>query len=615
MQYTRKLFINHWPVILVLIAGFAMRITRLTQQSLWLDELHTMNEADPSIGWNELFGHLKCCDQHPPLQFIIARFSFTIFGHTEFVARFISVIVGTFSILAMYWLGRQMLNKRLGLIAAILTCINYYNLFYSQEARCYIFAFLFAALSFLYFIKLVQQPDRKNMIGYALLTLGLLYSHYYSLFVVAAQVFLALFFILSEKSPARTRLFRLFLVSGVIIAIGYVPILPLLKATTGIKSFWIAEVDHNFLQNYFSDYFGNAAVLIPVLTGLLLVYVINVAMNGNKERAAPVKDNMLSFSFIVLAGWMFITLLIPYIRSVTAFPMLFPRYTIVVLPAILLAIAYGIELFGKRLLVTVVTVLVVVLTLVHLLGTRKYYKAVSKTQFREMTEFVVSNNSGNYPIINERTPWHQGYYLKRLGSKVAILNGKKENTIDSIVMKSSARYDFKGFWIVGAHGDQKPGALMAAKLDSGYVLLKQADFYDAWAQLYVEASHAEGKMYTLSYNDFEGGAVLSDERVVAIWSGSIVSKPIALARGKYTVTISVKGDRGGDQFPHLIVYVDGKKISDFFVSANMESRQFVFVNNSDEPVVIKIEMDNDYAEEGKGDRNAFVARVLLEASQ
>jgi hypothetical protein len=613
MQYTRKLFINHWPVIVVLTAGFAMRITGLTHQSLWLDELHTMNEADPSIGWNELFGHLKCCDQHPPLQFIIARFAFTVFGHTEFVARFISVIVGTLSILAMYWLGRQMLNKRLGLIAAILTCINYYNILYSQEARCYIFAFLFAALSFLFFIKLVQQPGRKNMIGYGLFTLGLLYSHYYSLFVVAAQVFLALFFILAEKPPGRGRLFRLFLLSGAIMVIGYIPIFPLLKATTGIKSFWIAEIDHHFLQNYFSDYFGNAAILLPILAGLLLVYVVNVAINGSRKRAIPVKDDMLSFSFVVLVGWVFITLLIPYIRSVTAFPMLFPRYTIVVLPAILLAIAYGIELFGKPLLVAGTTTLVVIVTLVYLQGSRKYYTAVSKTQFREMTAYVVANNDKSYPIINERAYWHQGYYLRRQGSKSVVLNGKKESVIDSIIAKSSARYDLNAFWVVGAHGDKKPDVSAVARLDSGYILLKQADFFDAWAQLYVAKTAADGKIYVIDYNGFEGGAVLAADKMVAIWTGSIESKPVTLPKGKYNVTLSVKGDPGGGQFPHLNIYINGKKITDFFVTATMENKQFVFQSNSDGPVVIRIEMDNDYAAEGQGDRNAFVGTVLFEA--
>src|SRR5688500_17906536 len=126
---------ENWPILLILVVAFLMRIYKLTHQSLWLDELHNMNEADPDISWGTMFNYLRSSDQHPPLYFIVERLSFSIFGHTEFVARFISVIAGTVSVWAMYLLGKEFLNKSLGTIVAIITCVNYYNLYYSQEAR------------------------------------------------------------------------------------------------------------------------------------------------------------------------------------------------------------------------------------------------------------------------------------------------------------------------------------------------------------------------------------------------------------------------------------------------------------------------------------------------
>ena len=146
----------------MLLTGLLLRFYGLTYQSLWLDELHTMNEADPAISWSNLFSQLKCCDPHPPLHFIITRLAFTIFGHTEFVARAISALIGTASIAALYLLGKEMCNKTVGLIAAALTCVNYYNIYYSQEARMYILAFLFAALSYLYFIKLIKNTTHHH---------------------------------------------------------------------------------------------------------------------------------------------------------------------------------------------------------------------------------------------------------------------------------------------------------------------------------------------------------------------------------------------------------------------------------------------------------------------
>ena len=180
-----------WILLIVLIA-FVLRIRGLNYQSLWLDELHTMNEADPSLSWGQLFDFLRTNEHHPPLFFILERIFFSIFGHTAFVARTLSVIAGTAGIWAMYLLGKELLNKNLGILCALFTCFNFFNLAYSQEARPYALAFLFATLSFTWFIRLVKFPSRKNAISYAIFTLLLLYSHYYSLFVLAAQVLLLL---------------------------------------------------------------------------------------------------------------------------------------------------------------------------------------------------------------------------------------------------------------------------------------------------------------------------------------------------------------------------------------------------------------------------------------
>src|SRR6185503_15042542 len=112
-----------------MICAFVMRLWKIDFQSLWLDELHTMNISDPDIGWKDMLGYLKCCDQHPPLFFFLARISFEFFGYTAVSARLISVIAGTVSVWAMYLLGKEILNRNLGLIAAALTTVNFYNLY------------------------------------------------------------------------------------------------------------------------------------------------------------------------------------------------------------------------------------------------------------------------------------------------------------------------------------------------------------------------------------------------------------------------------------------------------------------------------------------------------
>ena len=194
--------------------------------------------------------------------------------------------------------------------------------------------------------------------------------------------------------------------------------------------------------------------LKPILLLLLAVYVFNVFYAEKKLNSNPVKSNPLWFSFIVLSIWIIITYLIPYLRSLLVVPMLHPRYTIVVLPAFLIAIAYGIELINFKPLKMFILCTFVVLSLTSLLISRRYYSQVSKTQFREMTQFVVENNNENYPIIDELVSWQHQYYFKALKFKPTILEGSKLNVIDSILAGRNQKYIVKGFWIVGAHGEQ-----------------------------------------------------------------------------------------------------------------------------------------------------------------
>ena len=136
-----------WLTAILIITAF-LRFLALDKQSLWLDELHTMNEAAPALTLKEMFSYLTCCDQHPPLYFLFEKLLFSVFGHTSLVARSFSATLGVGSVWLMYLLGKELSGKRLGLIAAAITCVNYYNILYSQEARDYIMAFFFAALSF-----------------------------------------------------------------------------------------------------------------------------------------------------------------------------------------------------------------------------------------------------------------------------------------------------------------------------------------------------------------------------------------------------------------------------------------------------------------------------------
>ena len=84
---------NKWLVILLFLATI-LRVYNVDFQSVWLDEIHTINEANPSLSFSEMYQLMMITEPHPPLYFILVKIVFTVFGYTTFVLRCFSALLG-----------------------------------------------------------------------------------------------------------------------------------------------------------------------------------------------------------------------------------------------------------------------------------------------------------------------------------------------------------------------------------------------------------------------------------------------------------------------------------------------------------------------------------------
>ena len=520
----------------------------------------------------------------------------------------LSALIGVGSVWLMYLLGKELMGKRLGLIAAAITCLNYFNLLYSQEARDYIMAFFFAALSYLFLFRLIKTGSRKNVWPYALSALAVMYSHYYGLFLVTGEFLTAGFFWIMQPSD-RKLLFRNFLIAAIIIIIGYLPWLSFLKDMAAINAFWIGPVDPEFVQNFFFAYFDNSGILKPFLILAVIYFCIQTFRFHSVEAA---RYSALELSFIGFLITLLTTYGIPYLRSLLVVPMLFDRYTIVILPAIIMVIAMGFYLIESRAIRYSVVAAFLFLSLTDILYAKKFYTSIRKTQFRELTEFISSEKKYQYPIINQRTSWQHQYYLNYYHYKGRVLVGQKDALVDSILRKSSPAYDLPGFWIIGAHGNEtKITDVTKAALDTAYDLVKAEDFFDCWAQLYIARGVLAGQRFVIGPDKFPGYVTtLDNERFIAVWGGAINSLPISLKTGQYTIDIRSRGYSSQNVFPHLNIYVNNQLIGNFFVTQDLQKKEFDLEIKKDSDVIFKIEMDNDFAD-ASGDRNAFISKIII----
>ncbi len=608
---------DRWRLSIILIVAFVLRCWGLDTQSLWLDELHTMVESDPDTSWQVMLDYLMCCDQHPPLSFALSKILFLLFGHTAVVARSLSVVVGTLSVFVLYQLGKELVNRQVGLVAALLTCFNYFNLHYSQEARPYILSFLFAAWSFVFLLRLIKGSSLKNAVLYAITALLMLYSHYFGLMVMMAQIAIGVLFFFLEKEQKKQYLIH-YSISGAIIGVGFAPWLPFLLEMSAIKKFWIAPVDGDFAVSFFLEFFGNLDLLKPILALLLLHYCLMVFRSASSPDMS-FKKQTLHFSFVIVLFWIGISLLVPYLRSVLVVPMLLSRYAIVVLPAFLVLIAYSIQLIPNRIVRFSVLTTIVVLALVDIFAVQDVYGKVHKTQFREMTQYITNGSEQNTTIINEVTGWQHQYYLKHFNNNAPLLRGEKVALIDSIINRTSPKYALDSFWLVGAHGDAKlaPGPLQDS-LNKNYLLAKQADFYDAWAQFYVSLNSGEERAIKLDHRDFDPQWRFdyNNAAVVAIWGGAVNSFPVALAEGTYEISLLARGTKLAEEYPKLAVSVNEQEIGSYFVTGEYQLKAFTYQQQEAAEVRFKVAIQNDSANAELGeDRNAFMLNLVCKKVQ
>ena len=158
---------NKWLILILFVATF-LRLYKIDFQSLWMDEIYSMNVSSPNQTLSNLISEVNAREGFPYLYFITLKILFTIFGHTAIIARLFSAFFGVLSVFAVYKFGKSLFTNTVGLVAAVLMAINEYNIYISQDARPYTL-YLFATIVSFYFLStIIKENTRKNAILYGL---------------------------------------------------------------------------------------------------------------------------------------------------------------------------------------------------------------------------------------------------------------------------------------------------------------------------------------------------------------------------------------------------------------------------------------------------------------
>ena len=309
----------------IIALGAALRFWHLGARSLWVDEGATA--AIARLDWWNFLRLLWRREANMSFYYLLMR-GWIHLGHGEAWLRALSAIFGVLAIPAICFLGRSLWGRSAGLVAALLLALNAYHIRYSQEARAYSLALLWAILSVYFLVQLIQRPSRDVRWKYCTASALAVYSHFYAALVLLAQAAAVFRLLKTNEEPGEQvrRAWR-------IILLVMIPIVVFLVATGAGPLAWLPRPGWHDVHQ-FAIYLSGAGG--DMLLGLYLVALVLAAIAWHRSRHEPG-----SWRYELVFAWLLLPVGIVFGLSLLK-PIFMNRFLIVVLPALCLLAAAGI---------------------------------------------------------------------------------------------------------------------------------------------------------------------------------------------------------------------------------------------------------------------------------
>lgn len=355
IERIKNIISNKYFILTILtILAFFIRLLNIDKfYGLWNDEMLTYLFASKSFP----LGILKVIfkeDFHMPLYYLYLGGWMRLFGTNDIILRLASVLWGTLTIPALYYLGKTYKSEKLGYLISLIGCFSPIMVMYSQEVRLYSMLVFFATLSVTFFLKLLDNPSKKNLLLFSLTNLILIYTYIMGIVFVFTELLLITIHLYTYK---RESLFNYFKVSVIFFVLS-IPCLTLIINSlytanqTLIDSIAWAVPSSSFLISLINDWFS------PLFTCCYIQDISRLAILSQQHGAfyvlfmsLPVllfavgfiialKNKGEKLNYLLIIGATF--LLVEIILQMFSHLVIVTKYTLVFWPIIILISASGI---------------------------------------------------------------------------------------------------------------------------------------------------------------------------------------------------------------------------------------------------------------------------------
>lgn len=425
-------------VILLFALGVRIHYYNISHtQPLWYDESEYMTTAQ-SWAYGIPFEYNV---HRPPLFQFLAALAFMIGLGENFIRIFLVLLPSFLFVFAVYLLGKEMFDKKVGLVAALLTSVSWTLLFWGARIQPDYFSILFQTLSIYFMWRYWKKPENKPIIlagifaalGFHFKVSGLLVPMSFALFI----------FIKDRLSAFKNKHYYYFLIAFLLTLLPYFIWSQMTFGTpTAFREGYSSAVE-NSTPFAFKQVFG---MFGPLTAGILyLLFVIGFIYSlrfllysdiliKNREKCFDPRIFSIVVLVVVTAFYVF------YIRSIE------DRWVFLWLPFIFFMIGESLSLiydFTKKYNKIIAIMLVGGLLLwgakVQLNQAESLIegKKNSYIQIKEAALWMKSNSERGDKILSVSLPQTQ-YYSERETKHYSLVSGPEE--MDKFILEFKPKF-------------------------------------------------------------------------------------------------------------------------------------------------------------------------------
>lgn len=260
---------------IITIIGCFLRFYNLGYNSIWLDEASTVTFITAG-SFVDIWNFIATIEPTPPL-FLWLEYIMLVFGNNEFILRFIPALFSTLTIPVMYFVGKEFLDRNVGIISATAFAISPFLILYAQEARAYSVLLFFISLMMLCYFKAMNRNEFRYWILFGITGSLAFWTHYYSSIIIAAIIIFTLVMY-------KLKYLKELITSSAIIGITAIPLavvsLPMLleRQSIGASSWGLQGI--NVILDTLIQFTGFNIILSFIILSLFICGIIILYLNN-----------------------------------------------------------------------------------------------------------------------------------------------------------------------------------------------------------------------------------------------------------------------------------------------------------------------------------------------